>query len=120
MPTDTLFVEMARLAVHSAVSIAVLYVLFHLVTKTMPEVIKELTELWTNAAREQTRLYGEMTTHQNALQQALVQTMATQMTGQTQAILALEKQVELQSKAIADMQESWKPAAHRRATDVGP
>lgn len=116
---STLWIELAKLLVHSAVSICVLYVLFHLVTRTMPEVVKELTSLWTNAAQQQTRLYSEMTVHQNALQQSLVQTMAQQMTSQTQAIMALEKQIELQNKAITDMQQSWKPQG-RRKEDSGP
>lgn len=121
---DNLWIELAKLVVHSAVSIVVLYVLFHLVTKTMPEVVKELTTLWTTAAREQTKLYSEMTTHQNALQQSLVQMTAQQITQHTQAILALENQIALQNKAIEAQTkalETWKPSGPgRRKEDTGP
>lgn len=127
MEENTLFIELTRLAVHSAVSIAVLYVLFHFVTKTLPEMLERLAATWTAAlqhqtsiftttVQEQTKAHGEMTAHQISLQQALVQNIGQQMLHLTQVITSLEKQVEINGKNI----ESWRPSHGRRKEDTGP
>jgi len=102
MSADAAFwAELLKLGVTNVVALAVLYVLFHLMTHTIPGMFRELTatgtnalqhqtEVYTQASNNQTRLYAELTTSQNALLQAQTRVMTDQMLQQTEAIKSLE------------------------------
>lgn len=128
MDPNAFWSKVVEMAVTNAVAMAALYVLFHLIVYTAPAVLKDITNTWIEAIRQQTetytsasvnqtRLYTEHLNSQNALLQSQTRVLTEQMMQHTAAIKDLELQVSANAKLIMDMQASWRPSGGRRAED---